>query len=258
MMKKMISFVFCAVFGLVSFGREIDLSKEFVPRENVRFENGQCVITGRAELLSKKPFDTLPDRKYTVAVKAKQLTGEKPSRLYICFQLYDNIGKVISSEMTEIVPGTETTLTAPLEKGSRTLQVADASRWTLQGRTIQYNAKKDLSDLPTRLFFYATPEKIEKQADHWLITLKSPVRRAFPSGISLRQGKQGGYFIIGGGNVSGRENVYRGFVKGIAQSSEYRKFRRGTAKASLQILANWDKNSEKQAMEISRITITEE
>ena len=66
-MEKKILIVFCVVFGLVSFGREIDLSKEFVPRKNVRFENGQCVVAGRAELLSKIPFDVLPDKKYTVS-----------------------------------------------------------------------------------------------------------------------------------------------------------------------------------------------
>jgi len=143
----------------------------------------------------KKKIKVDPAIKYRVSAKVKQL-GEVPALVYIGFIPYDVKGRTIGPQHGyNNIKGSFTTLAAAVAKGAKSLSVKDASKWKKGPHYhVAFNAKEDMSDIPN--FSVAGPiTKIEKTGDIYTITLKKPVRKAYPAGTMVRQHRSGGTYI---------------------------------------------------------------
>ncbi len=261
-LKVMIgSAVMLAAGTLAAQTIELNKITDWVKNPAIVEKDGMLTAGKSVMFISAKTFDIDPGKTYTVKLSVKDnLTNKDPKDkpwLLFGFMVTDKNGRTIMPPNVSVVAGTETVLAADAKKGTKTIQVKDASKWKPAGHFyVCANAKADLSDLPNFTFVGTGIAKIEKKGDAWEITLVNPVPADFKSGTALRIHAGGGY-IYTGGNVYADNNwkVMTGSIKGIANSGwSNNVWPKTTAKAKVIILADW--NNKKADLQFKDLSLT--
>jgi len=115
-----------------------------------------------------------------------------PSKLLLGAIPFDKNQKQIFPQEINIVPKTETVLTAECNAEDSIIKVKDASKWKVNKYAfVAFETQKDYTDLPNRNLSMAGIVKIEKKDDYWEIHLKSFCGRNFPAGTKIREHRAG-------------------------------------------------------------------
>lgn len=118
---------------------------------------------------------------------------KKELRVLMGIKPYDKDRKRILEHTVIFEPGTDTELVEDCTATDTIIKVKDAFKWKTHNKRCKYliafKTQKDLSDLPNKNLSSSGIEKIEKKNDYWEITLKKPVKCAFPKGTLVREHK---------------------------------------------------------------------
>ena len=142
----------------------------------------------------------------------------KKVRIYLAFNPADAKKDSITAYHVNIVPGTDTFLTAPVKKGDTTLLVKDGSKFRA-GTKVIFNTKEDYSDLPNREVSHGNFKSAEKLSDGiWKITLTLKMHKDYPAGTKVRLHANGGYqyvsiFDLTDTNWKSTKGTVKGMVK---------------------------------------------
>ena len=224
-------------------------------KNTVTLSDGVFRVTGNISMISTKRFDVDPARTYTLKAMAKT-TGTEKSMFYFGFYLYDANGKQIATKMTNVIPQTDTELTAPAKKGDTVMKVKDASKWKKRNWFgFVYNSDPSFSDLPNRNYVPGGIKEAKQEGGAWTVTLAKPLPVDLAAGTKVRQHSDGGYMYTGkSGQLTGEWKTFTGSAKGMLKSGfNYAKFAPGTAKVSLIMLVNW--GNPKATAEIKDISL---
>ena len=225
------------------------------PKQNVTMADGVFKVTGSTNMMTVKKFDVDPSRTYVLKATAKT-DGTEKSMFYFGFYLYDANGKQIATKMTNVIPQTDTELTAPAKKGDTVMKVKDASKWKKRNWFgFVYNSDPSFSDLPNRNYVPGGIKEAKQEGGAWTVTLAKPLPVDLAAGTKVRQHSDGGYMYTGkSGQLTGEWKTFTGSAKGMLKSGfNYAKFAPGTAKVSLIMLVNW--GNPKATAEIKDISL---
>lgn len=261
-LKVMIgSAVMLAAGTLAAQTIELNKAADWMKNPAIIEKDGMLTVGKQVMFISAKTFDIDPGKTYTLKLSVKDnLTGkdskDKPWVLF-GFSVTNDKGVAISPPNVNIVAGTETVLAADAKKGTKTIQVKDASKWkTASYYYVCANAKADLSDLPNSTFAGVGIAKVEKKGEAWEITLVNAVPADFKEGTALRIHAGGGYLYTGG-NLYADNNwkVMTGSIKGMSKSGWANNiWPKSTAKARVIILADW--NNKKAELQFKDLSLT--
>ena len=164
----------------------------------------------------------------------------KKVRIYLAFNPADAKKDSITAYHVNIVPGTDTFLTAPVKKGDTTLLVKDGSKFRA-GTKVIFNTKEDYSDLPNREVSHGNFKSAEKLSDGtWKITLTLKMHKDYPAGTKVRLHANGGYQYVSIFDLTDTNwKSTRGTVKGMVKTGMGgRMWTPGTAFANIVIFTN--------------------
>lgn len=164
----------------------------------------------------------------------------KKVRIYLAFRPADAKKDAITAYQVNVVPGTDTVLTAPVKKGDLTIHVKDGSKFRT-GTKVVFNTKEDYSDLPNREVSYGNFKKAEKLPDGtWQITLSLKMHKEYPAGTKVRLHANGGYQYVSIFDLTDTKwKSVKGTVKGMAKTGMGgRMWTPGTAFSNIVIFTN--------------------
>lgn len=164
----------------------------------------------------------------------------KKVRIYLAFSPADAKKDAITAYHVNIVPGTDTVLTAPVKSGDTTLLVKDGSKFRA-GTKVVFNTKEDYSDLPNKEVSHGSFLKGEKLSDgSWKITLSLKMHKDYPAGTKVRLHANGGYQYASIFDLSDTKwKSVKGIVKGMVKTGMGgRMWTPGTAFANIVIFTN--------------------
>ncbi len=233
------------------------------PAANIK-ENADksFTATGRyARVLSAKPFQVNPAKKYKISGKFRAAPGTQGDVFYFGFVPLDAAGKSINSEMVNAFPKSATELAAPAKAGDKVVKVKDASKWDAktQWGVIAFDAKDDLSDLPNRNLSETVQGKIENKNGVWEIALKKPLDKAYPAGTKVRQHTYGATYLYTGNpgqKTTADWKTFSGVISGTAKTGNPSyKWWKGTGNAEILIIMNY--SGDKGGTEFKDILVEE-
>ena len=171
----------------IKYDLKLDFSNN---RQSAVTEDGVLTYTGPGTLIFK-PVKLNPAAKYTLTFDMKQNGTAKAFPVYGGFYCYNKTGRLITHESVYYTEASFTELAKDAKVGDRSITVKDGSMWK-KDTQVAFNAKKDKSDIPNYdIAKYTT--KIEKQGDVWVISLSTPLKKAYAAGTNVRQHLSGGY-----------------------------------------------------------------
>ena len=158
-----------------------------------------------------KKIKVNPEKKYVISAKIKQF-GEKPAYVWIGFLPYNAKGRsILSQHGFYTTKGSFTSLASAAVKGAKTITLKDASKWNKKKHYyVAFKAKKDMSDIPN---FDVSDmiSKIDKTGDVYTVTLKYPLKKAYPAGTMVRQHRSAGtYIYMKSGKAPAEWTVWKG------------------------------------------------
>ena len=146
----------------------------------------ETVATANSPLI---PVD--PAKKYRLSGALKSADGEKLSICCFGIAMYDAGKRPIHKSNVWVVPGTETELAAPAEKGAQEIRITNGDKWNKRRSTrsqVAFNVKGDGSDMPN---FELTSliSRVKKSGDGqtWTVIFDRPLGKAYPAGTPVRQ-----------------------------------------------------------------------
>lgn len=234
-----------------------DLKKEFSKNKSAVIEGDVLTFKGPGVLHFKTlKFD--PNAKYTFTLDIKQVPGKKTFPLHYGFYCYDSKGIQLGYQHVGIIHNTDTVLAADAKVGDKTITVKNAGKW-MKNAWVAFNAKADLSDLPNRELA-AVGNSIEKKGDVWVVTLKTPLKKAYAAGTSVREHGNGGYVYVQAGVKIGADwKTVTGTITGInplKNGGSYKKFWPGTVTIRPILLLNWNFGVKDSAVQIRNVKLT--
>ncbi|MBR2364693.1 MAG: hypothetical protein IKA79_05790 [Lentisphaeria bacterium] len=198
-------------------------------------------------LLLAKGVVTSTEMIKTDPAKTTILSGEfrcpepgKKVRVYFAFKPADAKKDSITAYHVNIVPGTDTELTAPVKKGDMTILVKDGSKFRA-GTKVVFNTKEDYSDLPNKEVSHGNFKTAEKLPDGtWKITLTLKMHKDYPAGTKVRLHANGGYQYVSIIDLADTNwKSTKGTVKGMVKKGMGgRMWTPGTAYANIVIFTN--------------------
>ncbi|OQA86743.1 MAG: hypothetical protein BWY31_01145 [Lentisphaerae bacterium ADurb.Bin242] len=145
-------------------------------------------------VFSRTYYPLKKDTQYTLSGEFRLPAGvQKMSPFYFGIAFYDQNKKWMHGMESCPVIGTETVLTAPANKGDRTIKVKDASKWRKQVSVTAFGIQPDGGDLPNRAISPGITN-IVRQGDIWEISFRRPLSAAYPNGTTVRQQTGGPYY----------------------------------------------------------------
>ena len=242
-MKKVIIFASVLAAGLLAAETlNITTSAQITPSRNVTADaKGVLTFKGSCASYSTQIFDFDPAKKYTVSGDFRQIAGKTPAVLFFGFQPLTAQNREILIPNTQIIPGTDTELTADVAFGAKELRVKDASKWR-KGYRFAINTDPSLKDLPNFNVIQSASLSMTKEGDDWKVTFAQPIRIALKKGTRVRQHGLGGamYPAAPAVRINGNWKTYKGTASGILKTHgyTYNKFPLGTAKVRMIIFVN--------------------
>jgi hypothetical protein len=185
-----------------------------------------------------------PTKAYKLSGSFKSI-GKDKGRAYLGLVMCDAKKRTILRSYITIKKGSFTQLAAAAKVGDKVLKLTDCTNWNKKASSrtiIAFGAKKDFSDLPN---YNLSPAiiKLEKKADVYEVTLKSPLKKAYPAGTEVRQHHNfGGYQYCAASSklVPNKWTKYSGVVKGLVKSGAPNKqFWPGTKYARVVVILNY-------------------
>jgi len=219
--------------------------KDFLKNPALTAENGTLVAKGQTTVLSAKAVPVDPSKKYKLSGKFRAKDGSAPTMFYFGYAPYDAKNNPIISASVCYFPNTDTELAEPAKNGDTVLKVKDASKWSKPAKSavVAFNTKADFADLPNNEIIATVPEKIENKNGVWEVTLKTPLRKAYPGGTKIRQQTYSGsyiYNVVSGSKNSAAWQNFSGIISGEGKSGHQAKqWWPGTKSARILILLNY-------------------
>lgn len=147
---------------------------------------------------SSKPivFDT--KKKYKFSAEVRSAPGTDTGMMfYLGFEIYGKNKKRIASEWVNPVPNTATVLAADAKVGDKILKIKDGKKWLnyLSTSYIAFDAKDDYSDLPNSDLGIVVKNSIKKEGDIWVLSLRTPMKKARKAGTKVRQQRGAGTYF---------------------------------------------------------------
>ena len=242
-MKKFMTFASVLAAGLLAAETlSITQPAQITPAKNISAgENGVLVFKGSCTSYSTQILDFDPAKKYTVSGDFRQIAGKSPAVIFFGFQPLNAKNREILMPHTQIIPGTDTELTADVAFGAKEIRVKDASKWR-KGYRFAIHTDPTLKDLPNFSVIHSNSASIVKEADDWKVTFAHPIRIALKKGTPVRQHGLGGAMYPAAPAVRIGKNwkTFTGSATGIHKSHgyTYTKFPIGTAKVRMIIFVN--------------------
>jgi hypothetical protein len=211
--------------------------------------------TGSIWAFSPEYIEVDPSKAYQLSGALKSI-GTGKSKCYIGLAMYTAKKKSIQRPYISIIKGTLTKLAVDAKVGDTVLQIADCSKWNakrLKRTIVAFGAKKDYSDLPN-LNISSTAVKLEKKGEIYELTLKKPLRKAYPAGTEIRQHFTGGgyqYCAASSKIAPNKWTKYSAVVKGLAKyGSPNKQFWPGTKFVKVIVIINYQakKDSDTQTL----------
>lgn len=234
-----------------------DLKKEFANNRQVSFNGDVMTFKGPGSLVFK-PIKLDPAAKYTLTVTVKKDGSAKAFAYHCGFYCYDKAGRMIVCQNISSSKPSFTSLAKDVKPGDKTVTVKDGSKWR-KGGLVAFNAKQDYSDLPNREVV-GQITKIEKQGDVWVITLSSPVKKAYAAGTDVREHFYGGYvYAVAGGKLTDDWKTVTGSISGVnppENGGYFKKFWTSTVSIRPMILLNWNWGDRTGSTQIKDVTLT--
>ena len=234
-----------------------DLKAEFSKNNKAVIEGDVLTFKGPGSL-TFKPIKLDPAAKYHFSVDVKQADGAKTFPLHFGFYCYDQKGRQLLHHHVSAIGKTDTVLAADAKVGDTTITVKDGSAWK-KSSWIAFNTKPDYSDLPNREVHYAG-KSVEKKGDVWVVTLASPLKKAYSAGTGVRQHASGGYVYAQAGYVVPADwKTVSGTVSGfrpLGRGGLFKNFWAGTVTIKPMLLLNWNWSKPDSAVQIKNVKLT--
>jgi len=196
-----------------------------------------------------------PSKAYKLSGALKSI-GTGKSRCYIGLAMYTAKKRSLQRPYINIQKGSITKLAADAKAGDTVLQIADCSKWNakrLKITVVAFGAKKDYSDLPN-FNISSRATKLEKKGEIYELTLKTPLKKAYPAGTEIRQHIYGGgyqYCAASSKIAPGKWTKYNAVVKGLAKyGAPNKQFWPGTKFVKVVVIINYQakKDSDTQTL----------
>lgn len=142
---------------------------------------------------SKAKIDLDMNKTYKISGRVRKVPGtEGETFFWIGVVPFNGNGVRIPSSAVNLSPGNVTELAAPAKKGETQLVVKDASGWNGKKRyeVAAFHAKTDGSDIPN-MDVSPIIVKIEQKNGSWILSLKEPLKKDYPSGTVIRNQRRG-------------------------------------------------------------------
>lgn len=147
-----------------------------------------------------------PGKIYKLSGEFMAKPGTTPAKLYFGIASFDSGKKMVVSESIYGVKGTDTELVEDAKAGDTVLKIKNFSlkTWRRFGGLIAFNTKPDFSDLPNMDLAgpVASVEASKTPEGFFLVTLKKPLKKAYPKGTAIRY-----HFSAGTYQYSGAANA---------------------------------------------------
>ena len=260
-MKKVILFASVLVAGLLS-AETLTITKpeQITPSKNIMADDkGVLTFKGTSYSYSTQIFDFDPSKKYTVSGDFRQVAGKSSAVIFFGFQPLAANNREILMPHTQIIPGTDTELTADVAPGAKEIRVKNAAKWR-KGYRFAVNTDPALKDLPNFSVIHSNSLAAVQEGDDWKVTFAQPIRIALKKGTRVRQHGLGGamYPAAPAVRISREWKTYAGSASGIYKTHgyTYNKFPIGTAKVKMIIFVNY---GQKDAVtEVKNLTLKAE
>ncbi|MDD5728697.1 MAG: beta-galactosidase [Victivallales bacterium] len=190
-MKTQLFFLLGAL-NVFAFGAEVKLTAneadDFIPQLEKQAD-GTLRMTSAKRYYSKRVLPVVPTGTYSLSGEFKLEKGSSP--VTICYAVSQHTDRRRTLGMNIcVVPGTETVLAAPTEKGATSIRVKDTSKWTRSPRfsyLVAFNAdpsgkQSDLPNFDTSSYL----GKFTPGNGFTEIELKAPLTKAYPEGTAVR------------------------------------------------------------------------
>lgn len=155
----------------------------FLKDENLTFSN-------RWSYISSIPLIKInPAAQYIFEFEFKGPENpSKPLKITAYITSYDKDKKIIQSYNVLNFSGSEAKLSREVKIGDSELWLKNANKWVSRPwASIAFNAKENYADLPNRDVINQNIKKMETVGNELKITLKEPMKKAYPADTCVRQ-----------------------------------------------------------------------
>lgn len=150
----------------------------------------------------------------------------KPMKITAYVTSYDKDKKVIQSYHVLNFAGSEAKLSRDAKVGDTELWLKGANKWTSRSwASIAFHAKENYADLPNRDVMNGNIKKMETEGNELKITLKKPMKKAYPADTCVRQHIWSSDAIIFTAPVTANWTKKSGTVTGLLGVNPYEKGR---------------------------------
>jgi len=195
--------------------------EDFKQATGISQENNILIVNGSKTLFSVQRLELDPAKKYRLSGEFRLRSGS-PVKVRLGYAALDAKNGIITPAQVNIVPDTETEITAPVRRGNSVITVKDASRWRTEPAIFYaaFNTRDDFSDLPNRSALKIAPDGIARKGDLWEIKLAQPLKMNMPEGAKVRQHSGGATYIWNTGVATAGEQwmTRTGLLTGIVRT----------------------------------------
>jgi hypothetical protein len=244
-MKKTTLFLAILTAGILAASDSMIITPEQLTNsKNLTAKEGNILeVKGMTTAYSKKVFDFDPAKTYSVSADFRQISGKAPAVIFFGFQPLDKKNRQILTPHTQIIAKTDTVLTATAEKGTKVIEVKDASKWLKGSTRLAIYTDPELKDLPNYSIIYTTVSAMEKSGENWKVSLSHPLPLTLKSGTAVRQHRAGGamYPAAPAVRISRQWKTFSGKASGKLNGPGYSgtKFPVGTVKVQMLLFVNY-------------------
>lgn len=242
-------------------------SEELIDCEDLSMWTGKVLLNREIrrtgvfsfETFGKYPTETIvkdfipvnPNNTYTLSCFMRSQNADKPASGYLGLRMYDKDKKAINHCNVGVYPDTQNELATAANSGDRHLLVKQNPNWLkIKQAKIAFNAPADYSDLPS-FDLSAQVAEITPDGDRLKVTLKSPLKQAYPAGTAVRLHSpwSAPLYGIAKGWMPTEWKEFKTVLNGESEHGTPRdKFWRGTKYVKPFIwFGNWDKKPEEGA-----------
>ena len=193
-------------------------------------KDDNLTFSGRWSYVSSIPLIKIdPTAQYIFEFEFKgPEKASKPLKITASFTSYDKDKKIIQSYNVVDVAGSEAKLSREVKIGDNELWLKDANaeKWSARPwASIAFNAKENYADLPNRDVMNRNIRKIETVGNELKITLKTPMKKAYPADTCVRQHIWSSDVIVFTAPVNSNWTKKAGTITGLLGVNPYEKGR---------------------------------
>ncbi len=202
------------------------------------------------EIICKQMIPIDLDKTYKLSAWMRTLDKQFPASGYFGLRMYDKDQKPINFNNVAVFPATETTLAADAVKDAKELSVVKNAEWLKpKDSAVAFNVEDKYQDLPN--FDLARVDKIVDEGGQYKVTLKTPLKKAYPAGTRIRLHSPWGapFYWVASDWMPAEWKQFSTSMKGEAQSGTPKdKFWKGTKYVRVFVwFGNYNRIPEKDA-----------